>query len=277
MYGRDPLVPQAFYQAFPSRRRPSSPLRTIFGSVNWLIVAAFLAVLALCVFALIAQPDRWLTPASIVFVIVGWIFSLCLHEWAHAATAVLGGDNSSATVSYLSFNPFKYLHPVLSIVLPVVFLLLGFIALPGGAVYLRRDLVRSRSWQSAISAAGPLMNIFVLIVLAIPFFLGMTFRFPALTKAIAALAFFQVAAIILNLLPIPGLDGFGIIAPWLSREVLAAVSPFYNYGMLILFFLLFAFRPLSAAYFNAVESVLSFVHIPPLLAEIGINVLRPGQ
>lgn len=260
MYGRDPLVPQAFYEAFPTRRRPSSPGRKIFGSVNWLIVAAFLAVLALCVYALIAQPDHWQTPATIVFVIVGWIFSLCMHEWAHAATAVLGGDNSGATASYLSFNPLRYLHPVYSIILPVVFLLIGGIGLPGGAVYLRRDLVRSRTWQSAISAAGPLINIIWLLLLAVPFNLGVATKYPALAAALGALAFFEAIAILLNLLPIPGLDGFGIIAPWLSREVQMAVRPFYNYGVLILFFLLLAVRSLNEAFFNAVFNLLQFLH-----------------
>lgn len=258
MYGRDPLIPRAYYQAFPTRRR--SPWRKIFGAVNWWIVVAFLAVLALCIYALIAQPERWQTPATIVFVVVGWVFSLCIHEWAHAATAVLGGDTSSATASYLSFNPFRYLHPVFSILLPVLFLLIGGIALPGGAVYLRRDLVRSRAWQSAISAAGPLVNIVFVLLLAIPFNLGVAERYPALAAALGALGLFEAIAVILNLLPVPGLDGFGIIAPWLSREILAAVQPFYSYGVLILFFLLITVRPLNDLFFSAVFNVLQFLH-----------------
>jgi Zn-dependent protease len=236
-------------------------MRTIFGSVNWLIVAAFLVVLGLCVYALIAQPDRWQKPATIIFLLVGWVFSLCMHEWAHAATAVLGGDNSSSTASYLSFNPLRYLHPVMSIIIPVIILLIGGIPIPGGAVYLRRDLVRSRGWQSAISAAGPLMNILWAIALAIPFQLGVADQHPALAAALAALGFLEVAMTILNLLPIPGLDGFGIIAPWLSREAQAAVRPFYNYGVLILFFLLIAVRSLDTLYGNAVLGILSHVRM----------------
>lgn len=235
-------------------------MRTIFGSVNWLIVVAFLAVLGLCIYVLIAQPDRWQRPATIIFVIVGWIFSLCLHEFAHAATAVLGGDNSSSTTSYLTFNPLRYLHPVYSIILPVVFMLIGGIGLPGGAVYLRRDLVRSRGWQSAISAAGPLTNIIFVLLLAIPFNLGVAVKYPELAAALGALGFFEAIAILLNLLPIPGLDGFGIIAPWLSREAQAAVRPFYNYGVLILFFLLLTVRTLNDAFFNAVFNLLQFLH-----------------
>ena len=254
-------MPRAYYEAFPSRRRPSSPLRTIFGAVNWLIVAAFVVVMALCVYALIAQPDRWQRPATIVFLLVGYIFSLCMHEWAHAATSVLGGDNSASTASYLSFNPLKFLHPILSIVLPIVFLLIGGIPLPGGAVYLRRDLIRSRGWQSAVSAAGPLMNILWLLVLAIPFQFGVADRYPELTAALTALGYIEAAVIILNLLPIPGLDGFGIISPWLSREVQAAVAPFYTYGFMILFFLLFSVRSLDVVYINAVVGILSHLRM----------------
>lgn len=258
-------------------------MRTIFGSVNWLIVAAFLVVLGLCVYALIAQPDRWQRPATIIFLLVGYIFSLCMHEWAHAATAVLGGDNSSSTASYLTFNPLRYLHPVLSIILPVVFLLIGGIPLPGGAVYLRRDLVRSRGWQSAISAAGPLMNILWVLALAIPFqFFNVVDRYPELAAALAALGFIEVAVIILNLLPIPGLDGFGIIAPWLSREAQEAVRPFYNYGFMILFFLLIAVRSLDTLYANAVLGILSHLRMDAICISpnsvdycfnIGLNTL----
>ena len=104
-----------------------------------------------------------MVPGTVGFIVFGWVFSLCLHEFAHAATAYLGGDHSDSTRSYLSFNPLKYLHPVFSIVLPLVFILLGGIALPGGAVYLNRNLVRSRGWQSAISLAGPLMNAVIAI------------------------------------------------------------------------------------------------------------------
>lgn len=251
-----------------------SPVRFILRSVNWSIFFAFIGVMALCVAALITQPERWATPATIGLVLSGWIFSLCLHEFAHAATAVLGGDTSSSTASYLSFNPFKYLHPVYSIVLPVVFILLGFLALPGGAVYLRRDLVRSRSWQSAISAAGPLMNILCLLIIGIPFALGFTERYPTLVPALAALAFFQAAATILNLIPMPGLDGFGIIAPWLSPQTLNTLAPFYSFGPIILFLVIWQIPAINYMYFNAVFKSLALFHISAFDAFAGLQMFN---
>ena len=53
-----------------------------------------------------------------LFVVAGWLVSLCLHEYAHALTAYRGGDHGVAGRGYLTLNPLKYAHPLLSIVLP---------------------------------------------------------------------------------------------------------------------------------------------------------------
>src|SRR6476469_3490492 len=70
--------------------------------------------------------------AVFVFVVSRWLVSLSLHEYGHAMLAYRSGDHSVAGRGYLTLNPLKYAHPVLSIVLPIVFLLLGGIGLPGG-------------------------------------------------------------------------------------------------------------------------------------------------
>ena len=49
----------------------------------------------------------------------GWLVSLCLHEYAHALVAYRAGDLGVAERGYLTLNPLKYTHPLLSIVLPV--------------------------------------------------------------------------------------------------------------------------------------------------------------
>src|SRR5688572_27827497 len=103
-------------------------------------------------------------------VIVGWVFSVCLHEYGHAVTAFRGGDYSVKEKGYLTFNPFKYAHPVYSLLMPVVFVMLGGIGLPGGAVYINRALLRSKLWETGVSLAGPAMNLGLAIVI------GATFR-----------------------------------------------------------------------------------------------------
>ena len=50
------------------------------------------------------------------FVLLGWVVSLCLHEFAHAVTAYRFGDVTVAEKGYLSLDPRTYLHPVLSII-----------------------------------------------------------------------------------------------------------------------------------------------------------------
>ena len=56
----------------------------------------------------------------------------------------------------------------------------------------------------------------------------------------AFLGFLQVTAVVLNLLPIPGLDGYGALEPHLSPETQRALQPAKQWGFLILFILLFA-------------------------------------
>ena len=59
---------------------------------------------------------------TFTIVLIGWIFSLCLHEFSHAIVAYSGGDYTVREKGYLSFNPLKYTHPIFSIVLPIIFL-----------------------------------------------------------------------------------------------------------------------------------------------------------
>src|SRR6266576_6003482 len=90
-------------------------------------------------------------------VIIGWIMSVVLHEFAHGVVGYLGGDYTIKERGGLTLNPLQYIDPIFSLLLPVVFLLMGGIPLPGGVTYIRRDLLCNRFWQVAMSAAGPAM------------------------------------------------------------------------------------------------------------------------
>src|SRR5215213_5023915 len=102
-------------------------------------------------------------------VFIGWIMSVVLHEFAHGIVAFWGGDYTIRERGGLTLNPLQYIDPVMSILLPIVVFLIGGIPLPGGATYVRRDLLRSRAWESAVSAAGPAMNFLLFLALVIPF------------------------------------------------------------------------------------------------------------
>ena len=104
--------------------------------------------------------------AVFLFVTAGWIVSLCLHEYAHARTALHSGDISIGAKGYLTLNPLKYTHAAaVSIVLPVIFVIMGGIGLPGGAVFIERHRIRGGWRHSLISAAGPLTNVLFALVL----------------------------------------------------------------------------------------------------------------
>jgi Zn-dependent protease len=169
-----------------------------------------------------------------LLVVGGWVVSLCLHEFSHAYAAYRAGDHSVEAAGYLTLNPFKYAHPVLSMVLPLLFILQGGIGLPGGAVYLHRHAFRSRAMQSVAAAAGPVSNVvFAAVILTFAKShadgSGPHFRFWA---GLAFLGFLQVSAALLNLLPIPGLDGYSIIEPYLDPETQRLGEKVKPWGML---------------------------------------------
>jgi Zn-dependent protease len=184
------------------------------------------------------------------FIIGGWLVSLCLHEFGHAVTAFWGGDESAESNGYLTLNPLKYTHPIISIVIPLVMLLLGGIAFPGGAVYINIHALRKPRYRSLVSAAGPLANLVCLLLLALPFgdlpFYLIFSRAPLeFLSAVGLLALLQMIALFINLLPVPGLDGFGILEPFLPREWLEFAGFLRPFGFLIVFFLLSANSPVS--------------------------------
>jgi Zn-dependent protease len=172
-------------------------------------------------------------------VMVGWVFSVCLHEFAHAWVAYKGGDYTVREKGYLTFNPLRYTDPLFSILLPILFLVMGGIGLPGGAVYIDRSLLRSRARETAVSLAGPAANLVLVLIIGALFKFGVVKPDPAHLGAVSLgfLLHLQLSALILNLLPIPPLDGFGAMAPWLSES---ARRRGYEYATATLFALFVA-------------------------------------
>lgn len=185
-----------------------------------------------------------------LFVCAGWLISLCLHEYGHARTALHGGDITVGAKGYLTLNPLKYTHPVYSFVMPLIFVVLGGIALPGGAVYIERGRIRSKGKNALISAAGPASNaVFALILLLIVDTVAPGAGHVEFFSALGYLALLQVMATIINLIPVPGLDGYGIIEPWLSYETRRSLANIAPYGMMIVFLLLWN-RTINGRLFN---------------------------
>jgi Zn-dependent protease len=188
--------------------------------VSW----TFLGLVALWLLSglgLVSYP-RFAGVETFVFVLLGWIISLCLHEYAHAATASAFGDTSIADSGYLTLNPRHYFTGAHSLVLPVLAVIFGGIALPGGAVMIRNDLIRKPWQQSLVALAGP----FATLTCTIIAYAGAQYVGEGLlSDALILLAFFELMAFVLNMLPVPGLDGFAALRPWLPKSIGAMIPP----------------------------------------------------
>jgi Zn-dependent protease len=158
--------------------------------------------------------------------LIGWILSVVLHEFAHGAVAYWGGDWTIRERGGLTLNPLQYVDPFMSIILPAIFLLMGGLPLPGGVTYIRRDLLRGRTWETAVSLAGPAMNFLIFLACALPLHPAFGWANYAVHPSqwtngqafLAAMAMLQFTAIVLNLAPVPPLDGFGALLPWLKPD-----------------------------------------------------------
>ena len=210
----------------------------------------------------------------VLFVVSGWLVSLCLHEFGHALTAYRSGDRSVAARGYLTLDPRRYSNLLLSLILPLVFLFLGGIGLPGGAVWVDHGAIRNRLRESLVSLAGPLVNVLCLLAMAAPFALGLpTFEHQVFWSALAFLAFLQLTAALLNLLPMPGLDGGNALRPWLSPDYQRFFDMIAPWGIVLIFVLLLS-PVLNLLFFSAVFDLGDLVGLPPGLVAEGRAVFR---
>lgn len=207
---------------------------------------------------------------TFIIVLSGWIFSLCLHEFSHAIVAYYGGDYTVKDKGYLTFNPLKYTDPVYSLLIPLIFLMMGGIGLPGGAVYIEKWRLRSREWETAVSLSGPFSNALLALIL------GLILRFAPVSAAgiwpgLAFLALLQVSAVVLNLIPLPPFDGFGAIEPYLPSGIrmrLAETRGMLSFGV---FFVLWYVPFVSSLFWNFIFFLSQLAGIPLQLAGLGLN------
>ncbi|MBD3560542.1 tetratricopeptide repeat protein, partial [Planktothrix sp. FACHB-1355] len=157
------------------------------------------------------------------------------------------------------------------------FLLLGGIPLPGAAVYIDHRRLRSRWWKSAVSAAGPFASILVAVLLTISFRFGSSLplvEYRWIWPALAFLIYLEVYVVILNLLPIPGLDGYGIIDPWLPPEIQERSRKFGQYGIFVLFVLLWFVEPFNRLLGEGAFSISQMLGIPSQMVGMGYRLFN---
>ena len=88
---------------------------------------------------------------------------------------------------------------------------------------------------------------------------------------VAFLGFLQIMAVVLNLLPIPGLDGYDALEPHLSPQTQRAVAPAKQYGVFFLLLLLFA-PVLSQWLFGFVGWLFGFSGVSHRWADLGLEL-----
>ena len=213
---------------------------------------------------------------AFVFITSGWVVSLCLHEFGHAFTAFRFGDYTVLNKGYLTLNPLKYTNLFLSIVMPVLFLMMGGIGFPGGAVYINIGLIKTAKEKSMVSAAGPVVTALFAVILIFPFSSGLADveNHRMFWAVISLLALLQVSALFLNLLPVPGLDGFGIIEPFLKANVKKKIRNISGIAVLAIFFLLFSDTPVSTFFWSSIALTISFLGIDFSLVLEGFDLFR---
>ncbi len=187
-----------------------------------------------------------------IVVISVWVLSTCFHEFGHAITAYFGGDKSVKDKGYLTLNPIVYFSSATTLVIPLLILLIGGIPFPGAAVSINTSRIKSRLWQSCVSLAGPFFTFLVLVFLAFLFemlpglrdTISSAHTYKLLKRAISVLIFLHAYMLMLNLIPIPPLDGFGVIEPWLPAAARRKAREFANAGFAVLILLFWLPTPL---------------------------------
>jgi len=208
--------------------------------------------------------ENWIQVIAVYAIPV--IFAITLHEAAHGWMAQRLGDPTAAQLGRISVNPARHVDPIGTLLVPGLTLALGGAMgafalfgwakpVPVDARYFRRP-VRDMAW---VAIAGPGMNLLMALVWALmaKFVLigsGMLETAPlaateqetpsagveyALRVAVAGIVV-NVALMVLNLVPLPPLDGSRVVTALLPPAIGWRYAQLERYGLWILLILLFS-------------------------------------
>jgi Zn-dependent protease len=192
------------------------------------------------------QGSQFVTATAISFVI-SLIFAFGYHELGHAVTADRLGDPTPRSYGRITLNPFKNLDRTGFILA----LLIGFgwAFTPVNPLYFRGNPRRA---FAIVSIAGPLMNLAMAAICALPIRLGLVeitppyqiapnIYLPSLFSFLTFAIYYNLLLFAFNLIPIPPLDGFRILLGILPPDIAIQLEQLYRYSMMIflgVFFLL---------------------------------------
>jgi len=191
---------------------------------------------------------QYLDFAGIFISFIVLLFSLTVHEMAHAWTADRLGDPTARLLGRVSLNPIVHADLIGTVVFPLVSLVSGAMLIgwakpvPVNLRYLhhpRRDYM-------LVAAAGPVSNlvlaVFAAILLAIvpvsPQTLGESNVSVPIAKLLASLVSLNVLLAVFNMLPIPPLDGGNVLAGLLPPNLAELLNKVRPYGFVLLYALI---------------------------------------
>jgi Zn-dependent protease len=185
--------------------------------------------------------------------LIAYLFTLVvaftIHEFAHAWTANQLGDRTAAYQGRLSLNPAVHIDPFGALML----LIAGFgwaRPVPVNPYNLRYGKL---GWVM-VAAAGPLSNLLLAMLAAIPFRLDLINEFDVARGLLPSLGYLldvfidiNLVLMVFNLLPIAPLDGFRIAVGLLPDSISYSLQRLEPYGPLILLLLFVAGRSILGA------------------------------
>lgn len=204
---------------------------------------------------------------QIVYLIIALIVGLTFHEASHALVATLLGDPSPKNAGRLSLNPLAHLDPLGTLMI----LFVGF----GFAKPVQIDAEKlspgPKIGMALVAIAGPISNLLIAVVLAIPLRLHLIsytpipFQFGQFTFGVTpacicdTIVSLSLALAIINLIPISPLDGSRLWQILLPDKIYMRYVRYEILGLLLIFGIILADTVLNTG-------ILARIIFPPLQA-----------
>lgn len=172
------------------------------------------------------------------------IFAITVHEAAHGYIARYFGDTTAESLGRITLNPIKHIDPIGTILVPALLVLSGTGFLFGWAKPVPVDFSRLRNPKRDmrwVAAAGPASNFLMAIFWAVVYkFSAMAgdFAVPLALMGQAGILV-NVVLMVLNLLPLPPLDGGRIAVSLMPNQMAYKFAQLERYGFIILLVLMF--------------------------------------
>ncbi|MHC4198522.1 MAG: site-2 protease family protein [Planctomycetota bacterium] len=192
------------------------------------------------------------------------IYSIILHEIAHAYAANLMGDPTAAMLGRLTLNPIKHIDPFSTILVPMMtYIYMGFIF--GGAkpVPINPYNFRNRAKGMMLSGiAGPAVNLVIMLVFGLLhrlFLLTHGVVSDALVAIVGLVGWLNMVLLVFNMLPVPPLDGSRVVSYFLPPDLRQSYNSLERYGLFIVLAMFLLFRPQLGTLFYYVRIAYDFI------------------